>query len=139
MTRAATEKLIKAYYDRFNAQDVDGFLGLLGDGVVHEISQGGREKGKRAFRKFLLHMNACYRETVGDLAVMTSADGRRAAAEFDLRGRYLRTDGNLPRATGQRYRLRVGAFFEVRRGRIARVSNHYNMNDWLRQVGGGRP
>ena len=134
--RARTETLIKAYYDRFNARDVDGFLALLSDTVVHEISQGGKEKGKAAFRRFLGHMNACYREKVKNLAVMTSADGRRAAAEFDLTGAYLKTDGRLPKAKGQRYKLRVGAFFEVRRGRIARISNHYNMKDWLRQVGG---
>ncbi|MCC7047128.1 MAG: nuclear transport factor 2 family protein [Alphaproteobacteria bacterium] len=135
MSRAATERLINAYYDRFNAQDVEGFLALLSPGIVHDISQGGNEKGRAAFRAFLLHMNACYRERVGNLAVMTSPDGRRAAAEFDLAGTYLRTDGKLPTAKGQRYRLRVGAFFVVRRGRIARVSNHYNMRDWLRQVG----
>lgn len=133
--RAATEKLIRAYYDRFNARDVDGFLALLSPDVVHDISQGGSEKGRAAFGRFLRHMNACYRERVRNLAVMTSADGRRAAAEFDLTGTYLKTDGKLPKARGQRYRLRVGAFFAVKRGRIARVSNHYNMADWLRQVG----
>jgi steroid delta-isomerase-like uncharacterized protein len=134
MTHAAAERLIRAYYDRFNAQDIDGFLELLSSNVVHEISQGGIEKGKAAFRKFLGHMNECYRETVYDLAVMTSPDGTRAAAEFMLRGRYLETDGGLPPASGQRYKLRVGAFFEIRRGKIARIANHYNMKDWLRQV-----
>ncbi|MBL8704605.1 MAG: nuclear transport factor 2 family protein [Rhodospirillales bacterium] len=134
--RARTETLIKAYYDRFNARDVDGFLDLLAGTVVHEISQGGTEKGKPAFRRFLGHMNECYREKVKNLAVMTSPDGRRAAAEFDLAGTYLKTDGKLPRAKGQRYKLRVGAFFEVKRGKIARVANHYNMKDWLKQVGG---
>jgi len=134
--RAQTEKLIKAYYDRFNAQDVEGFLALLSETVIHDVSQGGAEKGKRAFARFLGHMNACYREKVRNLAVMTSPDGKRAAAEFDLAGTYLKTDGKLPKAKGQRYRLRVGAFFEIKRGKIARVSNHYNMKDWLRQVDG---
>ncbi|MCC6468953.1 MAG: nuclear transport factor 2 family protein [Alphaproteobacteria bacterium] len=133
--RTATDRLIKTYYDRFNARDVDGFLALLSPGVVHDISQGGSEKGRPAFRRFMLHMNDCYAEKVRNLAVMTSPDGSRAAAEFDLDGTYRRTDGKLPKAKGQRYRLRVGAFFVIRRGKIARVSNHYNMNDWLRQVG----
>ena len=53
-----------------------------------------------------------------------------------LEGKYLVTDGDLPAAAGQRYRLRVGAFFEIRDDRIARVSNHYNLADWLAQVGG---
>ena len=135
MTAATTRRLVKAYYDRFNAQDVEGFLDLLAPGVVHEISQGGSEKGKARFARFLAHMNACYRERVSELVVMANADGSRAAAEFRLDGRYLRTDGDFLAAKGQRYRLRVGAFFEVRDGRIARISNHYNLKDWLRQVG----
>ncbi|MBL8702852.1 MAG: nuclear transport factor 2 family protein [Alphaproteobacteria bacterium] len=136
MTAAATRKLIATYYERFNDQDVEGFLALLTPGVVHEISQGGSEKGKAKFRAFLGHMNACYRERVSDLAVMTSADGSRAAAEFRLDGRYIKTDGDFVAAKGQRYRLRVGAFFVIKGGRIARISNHYNLKDWLRQVGG---
>ena len=135
MTAATTRRLVKAYYDRFNAQDVEGFLDLLAPGVVHEISQGGSEKGRAKFRAFLLRMNRCYRERVSELAIMTDAAGTRAAAEFRLDGRYLETDGDFLQATGQRYRLRVGAFFALRDGRIARISNHYNLKDWLRQVG----
>jgi steroid delta-isomerase-like uncharacterized protein len=134
MTAAATRKLVQAYYDRFNAQDVEGFLELLTPDVVHEISQGGSEKGRAKFGRFLAHMNRCYRETVSDLAIMVNQDGSRAAAEFRLDGRYLETDGDFLPAKGQRYRLRVGAFFAIRDGRIARISNHYNLKDWQRQV-----
>jgi steroid delta-isomerase-like uncharacterized protein len=129
-----TEALIREYYQRFNQQDVEGFLALLDENVVHDISQGGRETGKPAFRKFLEHMNGTYREQVRDLAVMVDATGTRAAAEFNLDGTYVATDGSLPPAKGQRYTLVVGAFFEVKNGRITRISNHYNMKDWLRQV-----
>lgn len=137
MTRAATEALIRRYYDRFNAGDVEGMLALLTDDVVHDISQGGREVGRAAFAKFLGHMNGAYREHAHPPTVMTNEDGSRAAAEFKLDGTYIATDGSLPPANGQGYVLTVGAFFEVRDGRIARVSNHYNMQDWLRQVRGG--
>lgn len=136
--RADAEKLIRAYYARFNARDVDGMLGLLAADVVHDVCQGARRKGKAAFRRFLARMNRCYRETVRGLVVMICPRGRRAAAEFKLRGRYLETDGKLPKARGQRYALPGGAFFEIRRGKIARVSNHYNANDWLRQIGARR-
>ena len=75
-------------------------------------------------------------QRVSDLVVMTNADGSRAAAEFRLDGRYLRTDGDFLAAKGQRYRLRVGAFFDIVDGRIARISNHYNLADWIAQVEG---
>ncbi|MGE0240292.1 MAG: isopropylmalate/homocitrate/citramalate synthase, partial [Parvibaculaceae bacterium] len=43
-------------------------------------------------------------------------------------------DPGLPKAKGQGYKLRVGAFFEIRNGKITRVSTHYNLKDWTRQV-----
>lgn len=129
-----TESLIRTYYQHFNAKDVAGFLELLTEDVIHEISQGGSEESKSTFGHFMEHMNRCYDERVYDLVVMVSADGSRAAAEFMLDGTYLAQDGNLPPANGQQYILRVGAFFEIKGGKVARIANHYNMKDWLRQV-----
>jgi steroid delta-isomerase-like uncharacterized protein len=113
--RQQTEQLIKNYYDKFNAKDNDGFLALLSDDVIHE-------------------MDECYNERAYDIAVMVNEDGERAAAEFMLDGTYLKQDGTLPPANGQTYTLRVGAFFEIRDGKVARITNHYNMKDWLRQI-----
>lgn len=132
--RNDTAALIRRYYERFNAGDVDGFLDMLADDIAHDVSQGGRETGKPAFRKFLEHMNRCYQERVRDLAIMVDDDGKRAAAEFQLDGKYIATDGGLPPARGQNYVLTVGAFFDIRDGKIARISNTYNFKDWLRQV-----
>jgi steroid delta-isomerase-like uncharacterized protein len=132
--RQQTTELIKTYYDRFNASDVEGFLALLTDDVIHEISQGDTQMGKETFRTFLQHMNDCYKERAYDLAVMVNEDGSRAAAEFMLDGTYLKQDGSLPPANGQTYTLRVGAFFEIREGKVARIANHYNMKDWLKQI-----
>lgn len=109
-------------------------LGLLSEDIVHEVSQGERRVGREPFRAFLAHMNRCYFERFHDLSVMTNPDGSRAGAEFMLDGTYLQTDDGLPEARGQTYRLRVGAFFEVRDGTIRRVSNHYNLRDWINQV-----
>ena len=49
-------------------------------------------------------------------------------------GEYLEAAAGLPPARGQRYELPGGAFFRIRDGRIARVSNYYNLEDWLAQV-----
>lgn len=127
--------LLALYYGAFNRGDSAAMLALLTDDVVHEPSQGAVRSGKPAFAQFLEHMNRCYSEQVIDPVFLASADGTRMAAEFMLEGTYKQTDGDLPPATGQAYRLRVGAFFALRDGRIARVSNHYNLADWLAQVG----
>ena len=127
--------LIETYYATFNSGDREALLELLTADVAHEINEGGTETGKDAFRTFLKRMDRCYRETVEDLMVFTSDDPTRAAAEFFIRGEYLATDEGLPEASGQTYHLRVGAFFEIRDGKIARVSNHYNLAEWMRMVG----
>lgn len=128
--------LINRYYAAFNATDWTGMLDCLTQDVAHDINQGGREIGRTAFAAFLARMERCYRERVLDLVIMTSADGTRAAAEFTIQGSYLVADEGLPPARGQAYKLDVGAFFDINDGRIARVTNFYNLQDWLRQVGG---
>lgn len=130
----ATRALIERYYDAFNRHDMDAFLGLLSDDVVHDINQGGREQGRAAFAEFMAKMNRSYSERIVDLTIMTEPTGRRAAAEFTVLGTYLVTDDGLPPARGQTYRLPAGAFFELADGKISRVSNYYNLQDWLRQV-----
>lgn len=129
------QDIISQYYARFNAGDYEGMLALLSEDVLHEPSQGEPRQGKQKFREFLAHMENCYKEQVLDPVIMVTSDGTHAAAEFMLSGSYLKTDAGLPPARGQQYKLRVGAFFELKQGKITRVSNHYNLQHWLRQVG----
>lgn len=136
MSAAATKGLIERYYAAFNRDDAEGMLGCLADGVAHDVNQGDRQLGKGRFGEFLAHMDRCYRERLEDVVVMVSDDGARAAAEFVVHGEYLATDEGLPEAAGQRYELPAGAFFEVSGGLIVRVTMYYNLQDWLRQVGG---
>lgn len=125
---------IRDYYAAFNRQDMNAFFALLSDDVVHDINQGGRQSGKEAFAKFMDHMNLCYKETLTDIVIMENAEGTRGAAEFVVNGEYLVTDEGLPEANGQKYVLPAGAFFEIRDGKVTRISNTYNLNDWIAQV-----
>jgi steroid delta-isomerase-like uncharacterized protein len=127
-------QLIEQYYQAFNTGDMDTFLSLLTDDVVHDINQGDREVGKQAFTSFMQKMNHHYREQLQNIVVMANADGSRAAAEFVVLGEYLNTDEGLPEANGQTYRLPAGAFFDIREGKVARVTNYYNLGDWIAQV-----
>lgn len=128
--------LLQRYYAIFNSGDRAAFLALLTDDVAHDINQGRSEVGVQAFQAFLQRMDHSYREQVEDLVVMANEDGTRGAAEFFIRGQYVATDESLPPATGQNYHLRVGAFFDLRQGKIARITNHYNLQDWIAQVMG---
>jgi steroid delta-isomerase-like uncharacterized protein len=128
------KKLIENYYQAFNNGDMDTFLSLLTDDVIHDINQGNREQGKDVFAKFMQKMNHHYREQLVDMVVMANEDDTRAAAEFVVLGEYLNTDEGLPEANGQTYRLPAGAFFDIRDGKVARVTNYYNLQDWVDQV-----
>jgi steroid delta-isomerase-like uncharacterized protein len=134
MAAADTVALIERYYNAFNAGDGEGMLACLAEHVVHDVNQGARRTGKEAFRAFTAHMERCYAEQLENIAVMATADGARAAAEFDVLGTYIETDEGLPPATGQTYRLPAGAFFEVENGLIARVTTYYNLTAWLMQI-----
>ena len=127
-------ELVLAYYAAFNRGDREAMLALLAEDVAHDLNQGPRETGREAFAAFMARMDRCYREQLRDIVVMATAGGERLAAEYVVHGEYLADDAGLPPARGQRYTLPGGAFFEIRDGRIARVSNHYNLADWLAQV-----
>ena len=137
MTRSAAESaaaLVADYYAAFNRGDRAAMLALLAEDVAHDLNQGAREVGKDAFAAFLGRMNASYREQLRNIVVLATQDGNRAAAEYIVHGEYLHTDEGLPAANGQTYVLPGGAFFDIRDDRIARVTNYYNLQDWVAQV-----
>lgn len=129
-------QIVTRYFDAFNAGDVGGMLDCLTDDVAHHVNEGEVRVGKPLFDAFCQHMNRCYAENLTDLVVFASADGSRAAAEYTVNGTYLKTDAGLPDATGQTYCLPAGSFFDIRDGKIARVTTYYNLADWIRQVRG---
>lgn len=136
-TRASdrTTELVLAYYAAFNRGDWEAMLALVSDDVVHEINQGQREVGREAFAAFMAQMARCYREQLREVVVLASWDGSRAAAEYLVEGEYRATQPDLPEARGQKYRLPGGAFFAIENDRITRVTNYYNLQDWLQQIG----
>ncbi len=131
---AAALATLTHYYDAFNGGDHEGILACLTDDVAHDINQGSRVTGKDEFRTFLAHMERTYAERLENIVLMANEDGTRGAAEFIVYGQYLADDEGLPPATGQRYVLPAGGFFEFRDGLISRVTVYYNLADWIAQV-----
>ena len=134
--RERAEALLRRYYDAFNQGDVGGMLACVSPKIVHDTNQGSRRTGREAFAAFCHHMQKCYRERLTDVAVMASADGRRAAAEFVVHGTYLAADPDMPPAHGQTYVLPAGTFFAIEDDLITRVTTYYNLQDWIAQVSG---
>ena len=134
MNQQDSIKLVESYYAAFNGGDMDAFLNLLTDDVIHDINQGKREVGKEAFTQFMACMNFNYKEQLVDMVIMATEDGSRASAEFVVLGEYIKSDEGLPAANGQKYRLPACAFFEIRDNKVARITNYYNLQDWIAQV-----
>jgi steroid delta-isomerase-like uncharacterized protein len=130
-----TQQLISNYYDFFNKKDYQGMLSLLSHDIVHEINQGGSEKGIEAFHKFLNTMDFHYDERLTNIEICVNQKADRAAAEFVCHGCYKNTANGLPPAKNQKYEIAVGTFFEIQSGKISRITNYYNLNNWIAQVG----
>ena len=123
---------VEAYFKAFNAGDVEGMLDCLTDDVAHHVNEGKVRQGKELFAAFCNHMNETYSENLTDMVIFQTGD--RAAAEYTVNGTYLKTDAGLPEAKGQTYTLPAGSFFDLRDGKISRVTTYYNLADWVRQV-----
>lgn len=126
--------IIARYYAAFNAGDADGMLDCVTDDIEHRVNEGTIRHGRALFAAFCGHMGVSYREELREITLFTTADPNRAAAEFIVHGTYLSTDPGLPEARGQTYCLPAGAFFDLRDGKIARVTTFYNLSDWIAQV-----
>ena len=134
MSATETRQLIETYYAAFNALNPEGMTALVTDDVEHRVNEGGIRRGREKFAEFGAHMGVSYREELKDIVIFVNDDGSRAAAEFVVHGEYLKTDPGLPEAKGQKYILPAGSFFEVKGGKIARITTFYNLNDWVAQV-----
>jgi steroid delta-isomerase-like uncharacterized protein len=128
------QKIISAYYEAFNDKRFGDMLDLVTDDIIHDTNQGERTVGKDVFKSFLADMNTYYDEFLDNIVIMQNQDGSRASAEFICHGKYKTTCEGLPPANNQKYELPVGCFFEIKGDKIRRITNYYNMNDWLMQV-----
>lgn len=131
---AKTEALLRSYYAAFNAQDTDTLLGLLSHDVIHDIGQVKREFGKAAFARFMQTMYSHCQEHFFDIEIMTNDDGSRAAAEFTILGSYANGTPDSLLNSGQTFRVPGGTFFEIRDGKIVRISSFYGLQEWLAQA-----
>jgi steroid delta-isomerase-like uncharacterized protein len=125
---------VSAYYAAFNRGDLEAMLDLAHDDIRHEPNQGTPRIGKALFAEFLQKMDSAYSEQIHDLVLFEGQVPGRVAAEFTIHGIYKQGEAGLPEAHGQSYILPVGAFLEVRDGKVARVTTYYNLELWIELV-----
>lgn len=126
--------LVQSYFNCFNQKNYAGMVKLVSSEIVHEVNQGQAQVGVEKFTRFLAHMEDCYDETLENLTYLSSDSAPVVAVEFFVKGTYLKTDGSLPKAHGQTYRIRAGSFLEVQNGKISRITTYYNLPGWIAAV-----
>lgn len=129
-----SHELIQTYYREFNKRDVTGLLKTLHPAVIHTSFAGNTEIGLEAFQKYILGVFDCVKETVSNVIILNSDDGKYAAAQVVCDGVYIKTAYNYPLARNQKYSVACHSFFEIKDGLIYKLSNYFNEKDWLAQI-----
>lgn len=114
MGQAETVALIARFFEALNSGDAEAVSECLHEDVVHDRHKR-RSFGRQDYRFFLGERLAVFEEAIGDIAIMASGDGTRAAAEFTRRG-------HRRAAPGRSYSLAGGMFFAVEDGLITRIT-----------------
>jgi len=135
MNEVSALEIVKKYFAAFNEGRTKDMLDLLHPEVQHDRNQDKTHVGLEAFIKFMAHMDACYKEELKNMTYFVSPTAsHRISVEFDVHGTYLKTDGNLPEARGQKYVVPAGSFLEIKEGKIKRVTTYYNLPQWIKMV-----
>lgn len=125
---------VDAWVAALNAHDPDAAADCFTpDGVFVNMGSGERHEGREAIRADHATLFAAWSEIVvkkGPYLV----DGDRFAGEWTMSGVHTGDLPGLP-ATTKPFRISGAGVGEVRDGRIARVSEYWNMAEFLIQVG----
>jgi steroid delta-isomerase-like uncharacterized protein len=136
MSRDKAVASLRRLFAALNAGDRDGALSCFSGEAVFDTFEGVREIGRERVRWYLAERGRAFGESYRDLVLMTEESGRRAAAEFTLRGVYRAQAEGMPEASGQSFSVPGGAFFDIEDdGRIVRASFVFNALELARQLG----
>lgn len=134
MNEVSALEIAKKYFAAFNEGRTKDMLALLHPEVQHDRNQSTTVVGLDSFVKFMAHMDGCYKEELKNMTYFVAEDSNRVSVEFDVHGTYLKTDGTLPPARGQKYVVPAGTFLETKDGKIKRVTTYYNLPLWIEMV-----
>ena len=128
-------RLVHELYAAWSLHEPEKLDAIFTDDAVYEDVAGGQlVHGREAIKQLLRAVYAWtpdFRVTMKSLVV---AD-QTAATEWVSEGIQTGPVGNLP-ASGNSFRLRGASILTFREGKIAKVSDYYDMASFLRQLGG---
>ncbi len=130
-----TITLIKTYYEALNKKDMRSLFSIIESNVIHDINQGNTEQGIEKFKTFMKQADASFDEKLDNIILTVSDDGKYAAAQWVDHGTYSKDYPGMDRsAKNQKFNVPGGHFFEIRNGKIYRVTTYYNAADFNNQI-----
>lgn len=80
-------------------------------------------------------VNDSFDETLDNIIILISNDGQFAAAHWIDHGKYYKDyPGMDVSAKNQTYVIPGGHFFEIKNGKLSRVTTYYNLVDFMKQI-----
>ena len=127
-------RLVSELYAAWSLHRPEAIDAIFTDDAVYEdVAAGQRHNGKKAIKEFLCATFAWAPDfRVNMLSLTISNDS--AATEWISEGIQTGPIGDLP-ASGNGFRLRGASILTFRDGKIANVTDYYDMTTFKRQLG----
>lgn len=130
--------VVRSLFDAFNDGDLARAVATVSDDfVLVDVAAGRTFHGPDGCRQWLETFRTALPDARTEI-VNLFTDGTRVASEHVGRGTntgpFVTPAGTIP-PTGRKVQLRIGEFYELRDGRIAKLHAYYDSATMMRQLG----
>ena len=133
--RSAELKAIsEAYYTAYNAEDIEGQIKIMADDVIYHSNSDKIRTGTQAYRKYTEGLFKEIDEKCIDIKYFVDEAQGVVTAQSRAEGKYVTSSDGLPKAKGQKYNIPVVEVFEIKSGKISKLTTYYNEDLWKTQI-----
>jgi len=132
--RSDAEKTIRDSFAAWNSHDVDEIASFYADDCIHEdVALGAVYHGKKELETSISGLFVWSPDVKFELKSCFGAN-HWVASEWVMSGTHAGIVPGIP-ATGKSFSIRGASIYELRKGRISRDCDYWNLASFLQQVG----
>lgn len=124
----------EAYYMAYNKADVEGQTKLMTDDMIYHSNSDKIRVGKDAYHKYTVGLFKEIDEKCIDIKYFVDEAQGVVTAQSRVEGKYVTSSEGLPKAKGQKYNIPVVEVFEIKDGKIKKLTTYYNEDLWKTQI-----
>ena len=129
------DKMLKDENAAWNIHDVDKIATFYtSDCIKEDIAIGKSTHGKEEMKALIAGAFSSMPDMNIKLVTIFNS-GDWAATEWIMSGSYSNAYPGFPTATGKKFSVRGATIMELRNGKISRISDYWNFDSFLQQVG----